>query len=191
MKHFSFGEIVKDLAKNQWGYQAESLEEAREKFAKQGTSVEGAVLLQLLRGLMAFNKTISQEKPYYEMPDENAECPEYAKAFPGIVVGTLLYSADVVDDGIRISVVVAVCEGDFVRTVTANAERYYNTSPGWASDNEFQTVEEAIAQSAKTELEYHEPRAKFCKKALQALRDKTSLDEFLEGFQEDEEGDIP
>lgn len=107
--------------------------------------------------------------------------PFNAKPFFDKKVGDTLYSGDL-DDGFGESIIIAKDKDGFcivIQSQTMSEE----LRPLYACDWHYSSMQEAIRQQAKSDIEYYSPKLEFASKALSAANDDDDLSDFVKGYE--------
>lgn len=192
-KHFPFIDIVRRLARSNWGKAFSSPEEAEKYLIDRDLSVIMAATLDMIRkidrvigALVADREDEKREKREAQRQLDDKR-PEEAKVFAESNIGDLLYCCWEIETGIERYVIVAKDADNYVRIVCSaddcDYSDEYDSRVKWATELFFTSEAAALKYRAERYVEYHKPVLELAKKALSAVKHGDDLYQFREGIE--------
>jgi hypothetical protein len=196
MKHYPKVEVVRSVAAKGYGASFPSEEAAEKALIDNPTNLTASALLEIVRRLNQVASAFARDEEAFKNKlwnEKYDERPEYAIPFPGAKIGDILYSCEDLEDGVGRDVVVEVCKGDYVLTVSADlgdttdAGLQVRRPVSWGSKYNNRTRELALKYAAEHDIEYHGKRHKLALRVVEAIHKGEDLTEFIAGVDVDED----
>ena len=183
MAHMSFTDVVNSIANSTWGREFETPDDAAKEMVGDLPRLTAYALVELLKRLNAVASAVGRE-PTQE--DRALRIPVNAKRFPHKNVGDRVFAGDLID-GFWECIVVAKNDEGVCLIVRADDFDLQNPPRVFvACDWMWSTMEEALQNAAEEDREYHEPRLKYAKAALVAVKNGVDLTSYRDGMADDD-----
>ena len=183
MLHRAYVETVRAVSKANWGREYETEEEAIQALSKGGYDVTSAAMLEIVRRINQVIDALAMDQNCNTQSNESQnERPGYATKWPEAKVGDVLYRVEEIEEGgVCRRVVVSCLDDGYIRTATCDDATYYAYDIDWGSEDLFPTKAEALADRARKDVLYYEPRLDLMRRVLAAIDAGEDLEEFCNG----------
>lgn len=187
-QHFSIIDVLTQMAKDSWGSEFHSLDEAAKDIAGKPDRMAAYGILELINRFNSFTTHMARRVHVGPSSDDGFERPDWVSPMPGVKQGDITFGGSL-EEGFQREVVLAVDSDSFA----ISADLYdevpdYRPKVRWAVDR-FLTLREAVVDAADGDIKHHKKRYEY---AMQAKRDAESggdLSKYLKGMPEDESED--